>query len=908
MRRWIPFGFLIALILLAARPLWELSFYYSDDGLLRLAHALSLDQMIHQGIVYPRWLNDLAFGLGYPLFNYYPPLSTYLIESFHLVGFDFVTALKIAFGAMIVIAACGAYALGAEIFRDEKNARALGILTAVAYVCFPYLLADIYTRGVSTEALGLVLLPWVIWALHRAITTTSLGAIILGAIFLALLILAHILTLGIVAPVLAAYLVLVIASEAKQSLGPLRAERSNPQLANWTLLQAHLPWRMVPGKIVLAMSYRVILTMTLAAGLSAFYWFPFIAELSLVRIGRGGVPIGAVFPDHFMKLSDLVQSSGFYQYAPAPFALGLVPILFSAFAFVITLIARKHIRPRAMIIFFGVVAFVAALAMSEPTRDLWLAVPFTIMIQYPWRVSVLINLSAAIVISALALVPHQFNLPRQLDANVVQFTLIALIACGLIFAGLGHLAPQEIFLPTDAPTLAQIARFEAYSKFIGATTWGEYLPATFRVANLATYRAPQTNAPRATIALTRYDAARREMAVSASQPFSVSLRAFYFPDWRATIDDQPAAAYSSTAMGLLTVDVPAGDHHVTFVQNDTPPRQIGGWISMSSLIALIGLTALALRRRESDVRAVLAAYVIVGALIAPMALTAFTASPPALQATRISVTPALEMIGLRVENAQRQADTWRVSEPTQSLHLRVYWHIQASVQDKSLTWRLVDDAGKVWALREQLPRYGTGYAGSWVANEIVEDMYDLPIAAIAPGQFHLQVSFGDAHEFIPVGVIEFARGAAPSSTAPRITNQVNARVGQKIRLLGYDAPEKLVPGSRFLLTLFWQTDENVYDDYTAFIQLLDAKGNALLKYDSVPGSGLSSLFLWIPGETVVDRVVLNLPNALPAGKYTVIVGMYHYPELERLPVTSQTGELSPDDVVELGSFEIGNRE
>jgi hypothetical protein len=187
-------------------------------------------------------------------------------------------------------------------------------------------------------------------------------------------------------------------------------------------------------------------------------------------------------------------------------------------------------------------------------------------------------------------------------------------------------------------------------------------------------------------------------------------------------------------------------------------------------------------------------------------------------------------------------------------------------------------------------------------------MYDLPIAAIAPGRFRLQVAFGGTREFVTVGVIAVARGVASSPAEPHITNQVNARIGQRIHLLGYDAPEKLVPGSRFPLTLFWQTDENVYDDYTAFIQLLDAAGNAVLKYDSVPGGGLNSPFLWIPGETVVDRVVLNLPNDLKPGKYTVIVGMYHYPELERLPVTSQTGELSPDDVIELGSFEIGNRE
>ncbi|MEW5718849.1 MAG: 6-pyruvoyl-tetrahydropterin synthase-related protein, partial [Chloroflexota bacterium] len=827
---------------------------------------------------------------GYPLFNYYPPLSTYLIESLHLFGFDFVNALKAAFVVMLAIAAGGAYALGAEIFRDEKNSRALGILTAVAYVCFPYLLTDIYTRGVSTEALGLVLLPWVVWALRRVITTPSLSAIILGAIFLALLVLAHILTFGIVAPVIGVYVIL----ELKQSaVGNRTSDSTKPTSVGWlSVCVGRL------GALVAAIS--------IAAGLSAFYWLPFIAELSLVRLGRGGVPIGAVFPDHFLKPSDLIQSSWFYQYTPAPFALGLAPVLLGALAFILTLIARKPIRARATIIFFGVVAFVCALAMSEPTRDLWLAVPFALMIQYPWRVSVLINLSVAILINAPALAPRHFDLPRRLNADVLPYILIALIACFLILTAFGNLAPQEIFLPDNAPTLAHVARYEASSKFIGATTWGEYLPAAFRVRDLATYRAPQTSAPHATIRLTQYDAARREMSVTASEPISLSLRAFYFPDWRVTIDDQPAAAYASTPQGLLTVDVPAGDHRVVFVQSDTPPRQIGVALSIAGLIALFGLAALALRRREPDARAVVVAVALVCALFAPIAIAAVTAPPRDLQATRVSVTPALELIGLRVENARLESDVWRVAEPAASLRLRVYWLVKQIAPEKPLTWRLVDDAGKVWASREQLPRYGTGYAASWVANEVVEDAYDLPLAAIASGRYQLQVAPAVAREFVPVSAIELTRGVA-SSTAPDVAHPINAHIGQKIRLLGFDAPEKLIPGSRFSLTLFWQTDENVYDDYTAFVQWLDAEGNAVLKYDSVPGGGLNSPFLWIPGETIADRVVFNLPNDLKPGKYTVTVGMYHYPELERLPVTKANGELSPDDVIELGIFEIDDR-
>jgi|GEM_PF-1303481 len=49
------------------------------------------------------------------------------------------------------------------------------------------------------------------------------------------------------------------------------------------------------------------------------------------------------------------------------------------------------------------------------------------------------------------------------------------------------------------------------------------------------------------------------------------------------------------------------------------------------------------------------------------------------------------------------------------------------------------------------------------------------------------------------------------------------------------------------------------------------------------------------------------PPDLQPGKYIVIVGMYHYPDLERLPVIYANGASSPDDVIDLGQFEIGTQ-
>ncbi len=105
-----------ALVLLAGRPLWSsAAFFNSDDGLLHLLRVYALDRAVQQGIIYPRWLMDLAYGYGYPMFNFYPPLAEFLAESFHLVGFDFAAAIKATSLASILIASYGAYVLGRHL-------------------------------------------------------------------------------------------------------------------------------------------------------------------------------------------------------------------------------------------------------------------------------------------------------------------------------------------------------------------------------------------------------------------------------------------------------------------------------------------------------------------------------------------------------------------------------------------------------------------------------------------------------------------------------------------------------------------------------------------------------------------------------------------------------------------------
>ncbi len=885
--------------------------------------VFALDLTLRQGVVYPRTLLDLAYGYGYPIFNFYPPFAAYTAETVHLLGLGFAEAFKATFTGIIAIAVLGAYALGTDLFAGEKDREVIGILTAVAYVFFPYFMVGIYTRGALAETFAVALLPWLIWSLHRAVARQTISSFLLVTLFLATLLIVHSLTTLLLAPLLVAYV-----------LFELR----------------HLPATKRIHAVALAAASAV-----LGIGLASFYWLPFIAELPLVRMGRGMDILADVFETNFLNLSALVQPSWLYDYGGPPVPLGLAAMVLGGFGLLGAVLAGGRLKARSTVLSFGLVAVLGTAAIAEPARELWLAFPLSNMIQSVWRVELLINLGIAVLIGSLpliisALMPFEnLRLPLVNLRVDLSLAVAAFIAILLIWTTVANLAPAEILLPPDLFALAHLARFEVSGASPGTTTFGEYMPVTVTAPNLVNYRAQRVNepgTPTPDIRLVEHNGGEWALIVSAPDPVSVSLHSFYFPDWHAMVDGKPVRAYSSTAMGLLTVDVPSGNHEVRLFVEDTPARQVGVLVSGMAALIVLGLVAYALtreyvprhststmslapgpafgvhgtasrdvppllasnRRREPDLWMPL---LVIGMLLLVAILPAAVAKkspPPSIEAKRVAVSPGFDLIGLSVDSARLEGDTWHIGNSLEQLHLRVYWQVKESgLTDNPITWRLTDDTGRVWAQRAQLPRYGTALQRTWIPSEVVEDEYDLPTEAELPqGRYRLEVSPSPQQDFVTSALIDFESGSRPALLAhPQPAHPTNAILGNRIRLLGYDAPAIARPGERYALTFYWQAEQDMFEDYTASVQLLNPEGKLVAQHDSITGEGLNPTSLWIPGEPVVERRQIDLPRELKPGTYTLIALMYRLRDLKRLPVVTDLGP-SPGDAVVLSRVQVSN--
>lgn len=148
-----------------------------------------------------------------------------------------------------------------------------------------------------------------------------------------------------------------------------------------------------------------------------------------------------------------------------------------------------------------------------------------------------------------------------------------------------------------------------------------------------------------------------------------------------------------------------------------------------------------------------------------------------------------------------------------------------------------------------------------------------------------------------IGPVEVAGTALPLGA----TN-----FGDQIALLDVSIPDpELHPGGHMSLDLTWQALAGMSEDYTVFVQVLDAADQLVGQVDSWPVQGTYPTSQWSPGEVVRDPYIVRLDAGLPPGDYRLHVGLYLLATLERLPVLDATGA-PVDDKLEVSGLAVSD--
>ncbi|MDO8688662.1 MAG: glycosyltransferase family 39 protein [Dehalococcoidia bacterium] len=195
--------------------------------------------------------------------------------------------------------------------------------------------------------------------------------------------------------------------------------------------------------------------------------------------------------------------------------------------------------------------------------------------------------------------------------------------------------------------------------------------------------------------------------------------------------------------------------------------------------------------------------------------------------------------------------------------------------DLRFRFEMMDGQGVSAWQWESSPQYPTS---KWRSGDGVRDWQDVPLSArLAAGDYRLVVGLTPAAGVASesrwdLGTIRIVDRQRVFS-APPMSHTLQAEVGGKIALLGYDLDGDPRPGGTVKLTLYWQARQPTDQGYAVFAHLLDGQSHIWAQHDGTPGGDMPTSG-WLQGEVVVDRHDLAIRSDAPPGEYVLEVGMY----------------------------------
>lgn len=560
--------FFLALLLLLSipsiLPLLSPGFFPIHDD-TQVARVYEMKEALVDGAFPVRWVENLGYGYGYPIFNFYAPLAYYIGAFFNSIGFDSLTATKIMFGLGMIVSGPSMYFLAKEFWGKTG-----GLLSAVLYVYAPYHALNIYVRGAIGEFWAYALIPLVILGIYKIYLSTAASNIkkkgkpessssaawlwiALTAIAYASLILSHNLTAFMVTPFIVLF-----------------------GLAVWIYAFRRKRLR-----------YAIPASFILAVMLSAFYWLPAVFEMRYTNV-MSVVGGGSDYKDHYVCIPQLWDSPWLFG-GSAPgcsdgmsYKIGKLHIVLSILSLLPFILRRNDKKVAGGLLFGYVGVLVSLFLMLEYSKPLWDLVQQMSFIQFPWRYLSLVSFFLSLVGGATVL----------LLSGKLRFIAGLLLCFAVIAVNRDVFTPSKIIPRTNADYIEKsVIQWETTKMS------DEYLPQGFQKPETKNDIPKEKIAvDKNTVSIANVIANSQSLTadIKAKEKAILHLNMAYFPAWKMYINGKEVS-YKNTSTGMQ-IAVPQGESKFEAVFVQTPVEQIGNSISFTGVILLI--TAIIIHRKE----------------------------------------------------------------------------------------------------------------------------------------------------------------------------------------------------------------------------------------------------------------------------------------------------------------------
>ncbi len=249
--------------------------------------------------------------------------------------------------------------------------------------------------------------------------------------------------------------------------------------------------------------------------------------------------------------------------------------------------------------------------------------------------------------------------------------------------------------------------------------------------------------------------------------------------------------------------------------------------------------------------------------------------------------------------------------PGDTLHFRFLWQARRRPRaDYQAILALLDDDGQAVAQSTWAPTSGLYPTSAWQPGEVVLDQAALTISGAVPaGRYRISLGVRSPDgtwlgRRVILGDLELQSRPA-NYEIPPMQHRLNARLGDAIRLLGYDlSSRRLAPGDELVLTLYWQAIEGVPESFKVFNHLVSPSGEIKGQRDGYPNEGRQPTSGWLPGEVIRDPYRIAIASDAPIGRYRLLTGMYRESDFSRLPAFDEQGQPVGDAIL-LAEIEVG---
>ncbi len=548
LRIFVPIIAVLVLSYWAFRPLIIPGFFPIHDD-TQVARVFEMTKSLRDGMFPVRWVSDLGYGYGYPIFNFYAPLVYYVGALFQLLSFDALIATKLMMGMGIILSGIFMYLLGKEFWGKLG-----GIVSAAFYLYAPYHAVDIYVRGDTAEFWAYALIPLVFLGFYKVFKSRgSYSWIVIGSLSYAGVILSHNLTAMMITPFLLSAVLIMIA----------------------------VSYRRKDRKTVISL----LVSLGLGLLLSAFYFIPALAEQGYTNV-LSQIGGGADYKDHFVCLSQLWQSPwGFGGSAPGcfdgiSFMIGKVQIFTTLAVLVLTFIlAKKKKESNAVKIvilcFLGLVAStLLTLSISKP---LWDHVALMAFLQYPWRFLIFISFFSSLLAGGMV------YLSKSLISNKwIQYLVAASLIGAILIINIKFFSPQYIKnITADSYTNDKTL------KWTTSKISDEYMPKNFLkpksendvVVSKVTFNSNDVKIK------SSYQSTRNIMLdMEVFKQTKIHFNIAYFPSWRLTVDGNSKGSIVNRGYDVV---IPTGHHRVEMKFVESTPQMLSDLLTVSGLAVLI---------------------------------------------------------------------------------------------------------------------------------------------------------------------------------------------------------------------------------------------------------------------------------------------------------------------------------